>query len=152
MSAALSIETLPPPHDCHIMGIVPDTLYDLTKTEMRAAVKAFRRLPLGERRKAFRSASHGEPHPDPAVAVVAEQWARAVLRRAWWNRVPSWTQPTACVVVMLTGWWLGAGVVVIPAGGIAFMIGLAEWSNRRVARQMLMAATPDSSAGSSIAG
>jgi hypothetical protein len=68
-----------------------------------------------------------------------------VLRRAWWNKLPGWAQPTACLAVMVTGWWLGAGVVVIPGGFVALMVGLVEWSNRRAARLVLNAAKPDGS-------
>ncbi|GIF23792.1 hypothetical protein BJ973_004402 [Actinoplanes tereljensis] len=53
---------------------MPDTLYDFTKCERRAAARAYRQLPLRDRRDAFRQASHGQPHPDPAVA--AEEGAR----------------------------------------------------------------------------
>jgi hypothetical protein len=46
---------------------------------------------------------------------------------------------------MVTGWWLGAGVVVIPGGLVALMVCLVEWSNRRAARLVLNAAKPDGS-------
>jgi hypothetical protein len=46
---------------------------------------------------------------------------------------------------MVTGWWLGAGVVVIPGGFVALMVCLVEWSNRRAARLVLNAAKPDGS-------
>ncbi|MFG1916999.1 hypothetical protein [Micromonospora sp. NPDC048898] len=115
----------------------------MTKDERRAAVKAFRQLPSGERREAIRRAGHGNRHPDPAVAGIVEQWSRAVLRRAWWNKIPGWTQPTACLAVMALGSWLGAGVVVIPGGAVALMIGLMEWNTSRAARAVVNAAKPD---------
>jgi hypothetical protein len=114
--------------------------YRVTKERRRAAVKAFRAIPAPQRREVFRGAGRGEVHPDPAVARAAEQWARAVLRNVWWNRLPGWAQPTASVALMLVGWWLGAGVVTIPGGIVALMVGLAEWSIRRTARQVLGAA------------
>lgn len=113
----------------------------MTKQERQAAVRAYRQLPLRDRRAAFREAGRGQPHPDPMVAAVVEQWSRAVLRRAWWNKLPGWAQPAACVVVTLTGWWLGdAGFVFLACGPIAFVVGLVEWSTRRAARQILKAA------------
>ncbi|MFI5896837.1 hypothetical protein ACIA5D_42725 [Actinoplanes sp. NPDC051513] len=118
-----------------------DTLYDLTKQEKRAAVRAYRQLPLRDRRDAIREAGHGRPHPDPAVAAVVEQWSRAVLRRAWWNKLPGWVQPSACVAMTLIGWWLGdAGIVFLVCGPIAFVVGLVEWGTRLAARQILKAA------------
>jgi hypothetical protein len=143
------------------MGPVPDVLYDLTKDERRAAVRAFRRFPPGVRQEAVRRANHGRPHPDPAVAEAARQWARAVLRRAWWNRLPGWAQPVACVVLMLmfTGWWLGHGsghdrgddiafVVLVSGAGIALVTGLLEWNSRAAARLILRTTPADSDAAS----
>ncbi|MDG9675842.1 hypothetical protein [Micromonospora sp. DH14] len=121
-------------------GVVRNMLFDVTRNERRAAVKAFRQLPSGERREAIRRAGHRELHPDPAVARVMEQWSRAVLRRAWWNKLPGWAQPAACVTAMVIGSWLGAGVVVIPGGLVALMIGLVEWNTRRAARLVVSAA------------
>jgi hypothetical protein len=123
------------------MSGVRDVLYDMTKQEARAAVRAYRQLPLRARRDAIRLAGHGQPHPDPAVAAVAEQFARAVLRTAWWNKLPGWAQPAASAVVTLAGWWLGdAGIVFLVGGPIAFVAGLMEWGSHRAARQILRAA------------
>jgi hypothetical protein len=120
---------------------VRDTLYDMTKQERRAAVRAYRQLPLRDRRDAFREAGHGQPHPDRAVAAVVEQWSRAVPRRAWWNKLPGWAQPAASVVMTLTGWRLGdAGIVFLVCGPIALVVGLIEWSTHGAARQILKAA------------
>ncbi|WP_146246411.1 hypothetical protein [Actinoplanes xinjiangensis] len=136
---------------------MPDTLYDLTRDERRAAVKAFRRLPLEARREVVRRANQGQRHPDPTVDEVTRQWSRAVLRRAWWNRLPGWVQPAACAALMLTGWWLGSGAAFVPeddilflilvlGGGIALVIGLLEWSTRTTAQLILKAATLNNSA------
>lgn len=124
-----------------IISGVRDTLYDFTKRERRAAVRAYRLLPLRDRRDAFRHAGHGQSHPDPAVAAVVEQWSRVVLRRAWWNKLPGWAQPAASAGMTMTGWWLGdAGIVFLVGGPIAFVVGLIEWSTHRAARQILKAA------------
>lgn len=124
-----------------MMSGVRDMFYDVAKQERRAAVRAYRQLPLRDRRDALRDAGKGRPHSDPAVAVVMEQWSRAVLRRAWWNKVPGWAQPAASVLLTLTGWWLGdAGIVFLVGGPIAFVVGLVEWDTRRAARQILKAA------------
>lgn len=79
------------------MSGVRDMLCDVTKQERRAAVRAYRQLPLRDRRDALREAGQSRSHADPAVAAVVEQWSRAVLRRAWWNKVPGWAQPAASV-------------------------------------------------------
>jgi hypothetical protein len=124
-----------------IISGVRDTLYDFTKRERRAAVRAYRQLPLRDRRDAFRQAGHGQSHPDPEVAAVVEQWSRVVLRRAWWNKLPGWAQPAASAVMTMTGWWLGdVGIVFLVCGPIAFVVGLIEWSTHRAARQILKAA------------
>ncbi|WP_371409182.1 hypothetical protein [Micromonospora zamorensis] len=125
--------------------VVEDRLYDVTKDERRAAVKAFRQLSSEERREAIRRAGRGQPHPNPAVAGIVEQWSRAVLRRAWWNKLPGWTQPAACLAVIVFGSWLGAGVVVIPGGIVALTIGLIDWNGRRTARMVMNVARPEGS-------
>jgi hypothetical protein len=126
------------------MSGVPDILYDVTKQEKRAAVRAYRQLPLRDRRDALREAGYGRSHSDPAVAAVMEQWCHVVLRRAWWNKLPGWAQPAACVVMTLAGWWLGdAGIVFLVCGPVAFVAGLVEWSTHRAARQILKATHPN---------
>ena len=42
---------------------------------------------------------------------------------------------------MVGGWWIGAGVVMMPGGALALLIGLAEWNNRQAAR-LVLRATP----------
>ncbi len=124
-------------------------LYDVDRAERRAAMRAFRRVPFRERRVVIREANHGRWHPDPAVAAVAEQWARAVLARRWWNRVPGWLQPLACLALIVVGSWAGASVVAVPGGLLALVFGLLAWQTRAAAEVILRAAghRPDEDAG-----
>ncbi|MBQ1023996.1 hypothetical protein [Micromonospora sp. C95] len=124
-----------------IITLVQHGLYDLSRAEARASVKVFRRVPLRERQEVIRRSRRGQGHPDPAVAAAAERWSRAVLRRTWWNRLPGWAQPAACVSLMIFGSWAGAGVIVVPGGAAALALGLLEWNNRRVAHCILEAGT-----------
>jgi len=123
------------------MSDVEDELFEVTKDERRAAMQGFRRITRAQRREIFEFAKRGEPHPDPALAGAGVRWARTMRRQAWWNRIPGWVQPAASIALMVVGWWIGAGIFMVPGGALALLIGLAEWNNRQAAR-MILRATP----------
>ena len=83
-----------------------------TRAERRAAVAAWRAVPLRLRFAVVRSAARGVRHPDAHAASAAEVYARAFLRprgRHWWQRVvPRVTTALllGCTVgmVVLSGW------------------------------------------------
>ncbi|MET0491562.1 MAG: hypothetical protein ABW000_00380, partial [Actinoplanes sp.] len=99
-----------------IMLDVDEQLFEVTRDERRAALQGFRRIPRARRREIFEYAKRGEAHPDPAAAGAAAQWARTMLRRAWWNRIPGWVQPAASIALIAVGWWIGAGIFMVPGG------------------------------------
>ncbi|GAB4105110.1 hypothetical protein GCM10028790_41290 [Micromonospora taraxaci] len=92
------------------------------------------------RRDVIRYSNKRRSHPDPEVAAAAERWARAVLRPAWWNRIPPFVLPLLSVVLMgggwvsgnlFLGWWCGVG------GFVALVLGLVSWNQRQAAKQIL---------------
>jgi hypothetical protein len=79
---------------------VPDLTTPTTRAERRAAVAAWRAVPVRQRFAVVRSAKRGVRHPDGGAATAAEAYARVVLAPRgghWWQR----QMPRASVAVLL---------------------------------------------------
>jgi hypothetical protein len=65
----------------------------MSEAEREAAYAVWRCVPKHDRVEVCRLAKQRLPHPNPAVAAAASEWARAFQRGAWWRRVPPFVLP-----------------------------------------------------------
>lgn len=114
-----------------------------TSGDRESARRAWKALPRTERVEVRERALAGQRHPDPAVAAVADAWARGFFAAGWWNRVPGWLLPVVGVAIAVADWfvfpWLALGGVVVT------ILGLLGWSTRRLAASIV--ALPDDQPG-----
>jgi hypothetical protein len=127
-----------------------DDLFPLTKDQRRSALAAWRRVRPQDRRDACRLAERGFRAPDDYVSWAARGYGQLLLQRTFMNRLPRSALPVSGFLVAAVGavlgiWFdagLGAGIVVVPGGLAAAVLGLISWGQRRVAH-LLVAANPE---------
>ncbi len=110
-----------------------------SRSERKAAVKAWRKVPTDSRAETVRLAKKGMSHPDPGIARIAETWSHSVVSGPWYGQVGGWPIIGLGLVIVTVGavlssffiWLLGVAVI------IAGFLGLNQ---RFVARRILAAA------------
>lgn len=71
-------------------------------------------LSWAEKRQVLRLARKGRRHPDPEIAMAAEQWARETLQPAAKRRI-LWGIPLSFIEGAVGGGWLGMSIAEIRA-------------------------------------
>ena len=109
-----------------------------TRSERKAAVKAWRRVPIESRAETVRLAKKGMSHPDPGIALIAETWSHSVVSGPWYGQVGGWPIVGLALVICTIAavissffiWLLGIAILV------AGFLGLNQ---RFVARRIIAA-------------
>jgi hypothetical protein len=136
---------------------VPDLTTPTTRAERRAAVAAWRAVPVRQRFAVLRSAKQGMRHPDASAAAAAEEYARVCERPRgphWWqrprHRITPWVMAMFAVAMAVYGvlffrlegggsamGWVCAGLAVIGT-----LYGLFLWDGMRDRRHLLAVSPP----------
>ena len=126
-----------------------DDVYPLSRAERRAALAAWRAVPVRVRWETGRLAERGSPAQDPVVGDAARRYGELLLRKHAVNRLPRCALTVVGALLLLAGLLVfgveGGGLlaVLLVAEGVAVTsLGIFCWMQRRGARTVVAANPP----------